>query len=174
MTPAGATAPARRSPAGEYQFTAAIGHLHTAWAALVDVERITPGDPHASDDPAGEELAAPPAHRRRCRAERAAVVFDAGYSAAALTAGLAGHTVHLLVRLAAGSVFYGDPVTRPGNDGRPGKHGAAVTCHKADAADQANPEPDESLTRLAPRCTAPSRSAPGTRSTRWPTWPRPR
>ncbi len=74
------------------------------------------------------------------------VVFDAGYSAAALTAGLAGCPVHLLVRLAAGSVFYGDPVTWPGKNGRPGKHGTPVTCHKADAADQASPEPDESLT----------------------------
>lgn len=59
--------------------------------------------------------------------------------AAALTAGLTGCPVHLLVRLAAGSVFYGDPVTRPGKRSRPGKHGRPVTCHKADAADQANP-----------------------------------
>ena len=29
-------------PGWEYQFTAALGHLRTAWAALVDVERTTP------------------------------------------------------------------------------------------------------------------------------------
>jgi hypothetical protein len=40
--------------------------------------------------------------------------MDAGYSAAALTAALAGQAVHLLIRLPSGSVFYGDPVTWPG------------------------------------------------------------
>ena len=74
------------------------------------------------------------------------VIFDAGYSAAALTAALAGHPVHLLIRLSAGQVFYDDPVTWPGKEGRPGKHGTPVHCHKADDPDQANPEPDESLT----------------------------
>ena len=54
--------------------------------------------------------------------------MDAGYSAAALTAALAGQPVHLLIRLPAGSVFYADPVTWPGKKGRPGKHGMAVTC----------------------------------------------
>jgi hypothetical protein len=132
-------------PGWEYQFVAALGHLRTAWAALVDVERTTKAARtrqtvrqvknllrrlHAAGNGAGAPL----------------VVFDAGYSAAALTAGLAGHPVHLLVRLPAGSVFYGDPVAWPGKRGRPGKHGTPVTCHKADAADQANPEPDESVT----------------------------
>ena len=71
------------------------------------------------------------------------VILDAGYSAAALTAALAGQPVHLLVRLQSGSVFYADPVTWPGKKGRPGKHGMAVTCHNDPG--QANPEPDESL-----------------------------
>lgn len=69
--------------------------------------------------------------------------MDAGYSAAALTAALAGHDVHLLIRLASGSVFYADPVTWPGKNGRPGKHGIAVTCHNDPG--RANPEPDQSL-----------------------------
>jgi hypothetical protein len=55
-----------------------------------------------------------------------------------------GQPVHLLIRLASGSVFYADPVTWPGKNGRPGKHGTAVTCHNN--PHQANPEPDESLT----------------------------
>jgi hypothetical protein len=32
----------RTAPGWEYQFTAAVGHLRTAWAALVDVARTTP------------------------------------------------------------------------------------------------------------------------------------
>ena len=42
------------------------------------------------------------------------VVFDAGYSAAALTAALASCPVHLLIRLPSGSVFYANPVAWPG------------------------------------------------------------
>src|SRR5215472_2513469 len=130
-------------PGWEYQFTAAIGHLRTAWAALIDVERTTKATRTRQTIRQVRNLL------RRLHATGAGaplVVLDAGYSAAALTAGLAGHPVHLLVRLPAGSVFYGDPVTWPGKRGRPGKHSTPVTCHKADDADQANPEPDESLT----------------------------
>ena len=133
-------------PGWEYQFTAAIGHLRTAWAALIDVERTT----HATRT--RQTIRQVRNLLRRLSPARAGdrgaplVVLDAGYSAAALTAGLAGCPVHLLVRLASGSVFYGDPVTWPGKRGRPGKHGTPVTCHQADDADQANPEPDESLT----------------------------
>ena len=32
----------KTAPGWEYQFTAAVGHLRTAWAALVDVARTTP------------------------------------------------------------------------------------------------------------------------------------
>jgi hypothetical protein len=133
-------------PGWEYQFTAAIGHLRTAWAALIDVERIMPASRTRQTIRQVRNLLRRLAAAGTWGAGAPLVVFDAGYSAAALTAGLAGHPVHLLVRLAAGSVFYGDPVTWPGKNGRPGKHGTPVTCHKADAADQANPEPDESLT----------------------------
>ena len=45
-------------------------------------------------------------------------IFDAGYSAAALADGLLGCPVHVLVRLAAGSVFYAGP--------SPGKAGTAA------------------------------------------------
>jgi hypothetical protein len=132
-------------PGWEYQFTAALGHLRTAWAALIDVERTTPATRTRQTVGQVKNLL-----RRLAAAGNGGsaplVVFDAGYSAAALTAGLAGCPVHLLVRLPAGSVFYGDAVTWPGKNGRPGKHGMPVTCHKADAADQASPEPDESLT----------------------------
>jgi len=88
-------------------------------------------------------------------------VFDAGYSAAALTDGLLGCPVHVLVRLAAGSVFYADPVTWEGRYGRPARRGAAVHClEPADFTAAAagsgprarkkplppNPEPGETLT----------------------------
>jgi DDE superfamily endonuclease len=132
-------------PGWEYQFTAALGHLRTAWAALIDVERTTPATRTRRTIRQVKNLL-----RRLHTAGTSGrgaplVIFDAGYSAAALTAGLAGHPVHLLVRLATGQVFYYDPATWPGKNGRPGKYGTRVTCHKASDTDQSNPEPDESL-----------------------------
>jgi hypothetical protein len=132
-------------PGWEYQFTAAIGHLRTAWAALVDVERTTHATRTRQTIRQVHNLL-----RRLSPAGAGAggrgaplVVLDAGYSAAALTAALRGCPVHLLIRLPAGSVFYADPVTWPGKHGRPGKHGTPVTCHTGPG--QGNPEPDESL-----------------------------
>jgi len=131
-------------PGWEYQFVAAVGHLRTAWAALIDVERTTAASRTRQTIRQVQNLL------RRLEAAGGAggrgaplVILDAGYSAAALTAALAGQPVHLLIRLPAGSVFYTDPVTWPGKKGRPGKHGMAVTCHNDPG--QANPEPDESL-----------------------------
>jgi hypothetical protein len=130
-------------PGWEYQFAAALGHLRTAWAVLVDVERTTPATRTPQTIRQVKNLL------RRLHAAGAGgrgaplVIMDAGYSAAALAAGLSGCPVHLLIRLAAGSVFYADPVTWPGKKGRPGKHGMPVTCHNDPG--QANPEPDESL-----------------------------
>ena len=130
-------------PGWEYQFLAAVGHLRTAWAALVDVERTT------AATRTRQTIGQVTSLLRRLHAAghggRGAplVVMDAGYSAAALTAALAGQPVHLLIRLASGSVFYADPVTWPGKHGRPGKHGTPVTCHNDPG--QPNPEPDESL-----------------------------
>jgi hypothetical protein len=129
-------------PGWEYQFAAAVGHLRTAWTALVDVERTTKA---ARTDQTARQV------RNLLRRLGAAgrgrgaplVILDAGYSAAALTAALAGCPAHLLVRLPSGSVLYGDPVNWPGRNGRPPRHGIPVTCHNDPGA--ANPEPDESL-----------------------------
>ena len=116
-------------PGWEYQFVAALGHLRTAWAALADAERTAPATRTAQTARQVKNLL------RRLHAASAGrdgaplVIMDAGYSAAALTAALAGQDVHLLIRLASGSVFYADPVTGPGKAGRPGKHGIPVTCH---------------------------------------------
>jgi hypothetical protein len=117
----------RTAPGWEYQFTAAIGHLRTAWAALVDVARTVPATRTA------QTIAQVKNVLRRLRAAghgaKAAplFVFDAGYSAA-LTGGLLGWPAHILVRLAAGCVFYADPVTWDGRYGRPARRGAAVQC----------------------------------------------
>jgi hypothetical protein len=133
-------------PGREYQFAAVTGHLRTAWAALIDVERTTPATR------TGQTIRQVKNVLRRLAAAghggRGAPLFvlDAGYSAAALTAALRGCPVHLLVRLPAGSTFFRDAVTWPGRNGRPGTHGTAVRCRKADDPGQANPEPDESLT----------------------------
>ena len=130
-------------PGWEYQFTAAVGHLRTAWAALVDVERTTPATRTRQTARQVRNLL------RRLHAAGTGgagaplVILDAGYSAAALTAALRGCPVHLLIRLPVGSVLYANPVTWPGKRGRPGKHGMPVTCHNDPG--QANPEPDESL-----------------------------
>jgi DDE superfamily endonuclease len=151
----------KTAPGWEYQFTAATGHLRTAWAALVDVARTVPATRTA------QTIAQVKNVLRRLRAAghgmKAAplFVFDAGYSAAALTDGLLGCPVHVLVRLAAGSVFYAEPVTWEGKRGRPPRRGTAVHClEPADFAAAAggsgprgrekplppNPEPDEELT----------------------------
>jgi hypothetical protein len=149
----------KTAPGWEYQFTGAIGHLRTAWTAIVDVARTVPATRTA------QTIAQVKNVLRRLRAAghgaRAAplFVFDAGYSAAALTDGLAGCPVHVLVRLAAGSVFYAEPVAWEGKYGRPARRGAAVHClEPADFAAAAgngprgrkkplppNPEPDETL-----------------------------
>src|SRR6266481_982010 len=118
----------KTAPGWKYQFTAAIGHLRTAWAALLDVARTVPATRTA------QTIAQVKNVLRRLRAAghggKAAplFVFDAGYSAAALADGLLGCPVHVLVRLAAGCVFYADPVTWDGRYGRPARRGAAVHC----------------------------------------------
>jgi len=118
----------KTAPGWEYQFTAAIGHLRTAWAALADVARTVPATRTA------QTIAQVKSVLRRLRAaghgrEAAPLfLFDAGYSAAALADGLAGCPVHVLVRLAAGCVFYAAPATWEGKYGRPPRRGAAVHC----------------------------------------------
>jgi len=151
----------KTTPGWEYQFTAAIGHLRTAWAALADITRTVPATRTA------QTIAQVKNVLRRVRAAGHGAgaaplfIFDAGYSAAALTDGLLGCPAHVLVRLPAGSVFYSAPVTWEGFIGRPRRRGAAVHCLEpadfAAAADGTgprgrekplppNPEPDEELT----------------------------
>jgi DDE superfamily endonuclease len=147
----------KTAPGWEYQFAAAIGHLRTAWAALTDVARTTPATRTAATIAQVKNVL----RRLRGGGEAAPLfVFDAGYSAAALADGLAGCPVHVLVRLAAGSVFYAEPVAWEGKYGRPARRGAAVHCLEPEDFEAAaagsgprgrkkplppNPEPDETL-----------------------------
>ena len=151
----------KTTPGWEYQLAAVTGHLRTAWAAAVDVQRTTPATRTA------QTIAQVKSVLRRLHgaghASRAVplFVFDAGYSAAALTDGLAGCPAHVLVRLPAGSVFYQDATAWPGRNGRPAHRGPEVHCLEPEALAAAAegrgrrgrkkplppaPEPDEELT----------------------------
>jgi len=150
----------KTAPGWEYQFIAATGHLRTAWAAVIDVARTTPATRTE------QTIAQVKNVLRRLRASgnagRAAplFIFDAGYSAAALTDGLLGCPARVLVRLPAGSVFYAGALAWAGKNGRPGHKGAQVHCLKPEDFEAAaaghgpggrkkplppNPEPDEEL-----------------------------
>src|SRR5512135_221177 len=150
----------KTAPGWEYQFTAATGHLRTAWAALLDVARTTPATRTAATIAQVKNVLRRLRIAGHGREAAPLFIFDAGYSAAALTDGLLGCPVHVLVRLAAGSVFYAEPVTWEGRYGRPARRGAAVHCLEqgdfaAAAAGNAprgrkkplppNPDPDEEL-----------------------------
>ena len=118
----------KTAPGWEYQFTAAIGHLRTAWAALADVARTTPAIRTAQTITQVRNVL-----RRLHQAGHGGnsaplFMFDAGYSAAALTDGLLHCPAHILVRLAADSVFYCDAPHWPGKNGRPAHRGPAVHC----------------------------------------------
>jgi len=147
-------------PGWEYQFVAAAGHLRTAWAALIDVQRTTAAT--RTDQTIRQVRNVLRRLHAAGNAGRGAplFIFDAGYSAAALTAGLLGCPAHILVRLPAGSVFYRGALTWPGKNGRPGHRGPAIHCpgpagFAAAAAGPGprgrkkplppNPEPDEAL-----------------------------
>ena len=170
----------KTTPGWEYQLAAVTGHLRTAWAAAVQVQRTTPATRTA------QTIAQVKSVLRRLHgaghASRAVplFVFDAGYSAAALTGGLAGCPAHVLVRLPAGSVFYQDATAWPGRNGRPAHRGRRSTAWNrrhsrrlpragaAGAGRSRCPRPP-SQTRSSPfrtpRSTGPSGPGPGTAST---------
>ena len=146
----------KTTPGWEYQLAAVTGQLRTAWAAVVDVRRTAPATRTAQTIAQVKDVL------RRLPASGAVplFVFDAGYSAAALTDGLAGCPAHVLVRLPAGSVFYQDAPSWPGKNGRPALRGPEVHCLEPEALAAAAeghgsrgrkkplppaPEPDEAL-----------------------------
>jgi hypothetical protein len=176
----------KTAPGWEYQLAAVTGHLRTAWAAVIDVRRTTPATRTA------QTIAQARTVVRRLRATGAAgpavplLIFDAGYSAAALADGLAGYPARILVRLPAGSAYYADAVAWPGKNGRPAHRGIEVHCLEqedieAAAAGQAPgdgrsrypraPSPTRPSSCPAPRSTAPSAPRPGMTSTPAPRRP---
>ena len=143
-------------PGWEYQLAAVTGHLRTAWAGVVDVQRTTPATRTAQTIAQVKTVL----HRLPTNGAVPLFVFDAGYSAAALADGLAGCPAHILVRLPAGSVFYQDAPAWPGKNGRPARRGPEVHCLDPEAITAAAegrgsrgrkkplppaPEPDETL-----------------------------
>ena len=150
----------KTTPGWEYQLAAVTGHLRTAWAAVIDVQRTVPATRTA------QTIAQVKAVLRRLHAARHGgkaaplFIFDAGYSAAALTDGLAGCPAHILARLPAGSVFYQDATAWPGKNGRPAHRGPEIHCLEGEELQAAAegrgsrgrkkplppaPEPDEAL-----------------------------
>jgi DDE superfamily endonuclease len=131
-------------PGWEYQFVTALGQLRSAWTALVDVARTTHG---TRITVTVDQIAA--LIRRLERTGHSGgdmpapiMVMDAGYPATAITAALTGVDAHLVVRLPVKNVYYRDPITWPGKNGRPRtKFGERIKC-----AAVPNPEPDEELT----------------------------
>jgi hypothetical protein len=97
------------TPGWEYQLAAVTRHLRTAWTSVIDVRRTTPATRTA------QTVAQVKSVLRHLPVGGAVplFVFDAGYSAAALTDGPVGCPAHVLDRLPAGSAFYQDASSGP-------------------------------------------------------------
>jgi hypothetical protein len=150
----------KTAPGWEYQLAAVTGHLRTAWAAFLDVRRTVPATRTAQTIDQVKSVLRRLGAAGHSSGAAPLFVFDAGYSAAALTDGPAGCPAHILVRLAAGSVFYQDAPAWPGKNGRPAHRGPEVRCleqAELEAAAEGRgprgrkkplppaPEPDEAL-----------------------------
>jgi DDE superfamily endonuclease len=165
----------KTTPGWEYQLAAVTGHLRTAWAAVVDVQRITPATRTA------QTIAQVEAVLRRLPASRAVplFVFDAGYSAAAVTDGPAAPpTSWSASRPAASSTRTRPP--GPARTAGPPTGGPEVYCLEPEALAAAAggrgsrgrkkplpPAPARTRSSSCPirRSTEPSGPGPGTTST---------
>lgn len=117
-----------------YQFVAQLNFVRESWTALMDVERLRPGQ-DANVLATGQVRSF--LLRRLWRSsyvERSATsplfVFDAGYDPVKVQQGLEGSPCQILLRLRAGRRFYGDPslCDPPENIGRPRRHGPKMKC----------------------------------------------
>ena len=118
----------KTAPGWEYQFTAAIGHLRTAWAALVDVARTVPATRTAQTIAQVKNVLGRAARRRARGESRAAVCLRRRLQRRRPRRRPPG-----LPRPRSGParrrrVFYAEPVTWEGKYGRPPRRGAAVHC----------------------------------------------
>ena len=167
----------KTAPGWEYQFTAATGHLRTAWAAFVDVARTTPATRTAQTITQVKNVlagCAPPGTARG----GAAVRLQRRYSAAALTDGLraARPTSWSGSPRAASST----PSPSPGGQVRPPRPPrAAVHCLEPRTSPPPrrsgprgrkkplppNPEPDETLVLPDTPLYGTVRARPGTACT---------
>jgi hypothetical protein len=148
-------------PGWEYQFTAAIGHLRTAWAGLIDVERTTQATCTWQTVWQVKNLLRRLHAAGNGGAGAPLVIFDAGYSAAALTAVLADCPVHLLIRLPAGSVFYHGAITWPASKAVPACAARGWPATRPATRTSPIPSPTSPSSCRAPRGTAPSAWMPG-------------
>ncbi|WP_197651743.1 NF041680 family putative transposase [Carbonactinospora thermoautotrophica] len=111
-----------------YQWVAQLSWRPDSWTAPVDVCRIHPHE-DAVDVTVRQVTAVAERLAAGGVAQRPLFVFDAGYDPIALSEGLAGQDVQILVRIRADRVFYADPPPRlPGVGGRPRRHGARFAC----------------------------------------------
>src|SRR5919204_1959002 len=110
-----------------YSWVAQLGTERSSWTAPVDAVRLAPG----------ERPEAVAIRQVRALAQHLAdgsiplFVFDAGYSPALLTVGLAEARAAVLVRFRDARVVFRSAQPRPrgqGHGGRPRRHGAAFRC----------------------------------------------
>jgi hypothetical protein len=132
---------AQMIPGWPYSFVAALEPGRTSWTALLDAQRLSPGDDATT-------LTATQLREVIQRLQHAGqhqpgdpailIVFDAGYDVTRLAFLLADLPVELLGRLRSDRVFCSPPPPRTPGAGRPPKHGPEFAL--ADPATQ--PEPD--------------------------------
>jgi hypothetical protein len=113
-----------------YQFIAQLNFVRESWSALMDVERVRPGQD--ANEVAAEQVRAFVRLVHEDEEVRAAplFVFDAGYDPVKVQQGLEGAPCQILVRLRAGRRFYADPSLAgpPAHTGRPRRHGPKMKC----------------------------------------------
>ena len=119
---------AQMVPGWPYSFVAALETGRTSWTAILDVQRLGPGD-DATEVTAAQVRDI--VDRLRAAGQWSSgdpeilVVFDAGYDMSRLTFLLADLPVDLLGRVRSDRVFRShSPVHAPHTGGRPAKHGA--------------------------------------------------
>jgi hypothetical protein len=104
-----------------YQWITQLGWAADSWTAPLDAQRISPHQDSTTATLAQVQRLVgllPDQH------EVPLFVFDAGYDAIALGAGLADTRAQVLVRISPKRVFHPDPLPRqPGATGRPRRHG---------------------------------------------------
>ncbi len=138
-----------------YSFVAQVGTEHSSWTAVLDAERLQPGErPEAV---AVRQIRRLLSLLSLLPSDPAPIfVFDAGYDPAALTRDLVHDHVRVLARIRDNRVFLRPPPSRPpGTVGRPRLHGAEFRCANPATwgePDRAHAEDDAACGRVDVRC----------------------